>query len=1347
MSTFRAILLGTLVILALGAVTAAQAAVTYDAVTEWNGPYFRVITAPTLDQMVDDPVIDLPFVQPYSVAVKLHGSRKVAYVLDSGHNRVQAFEANLTYYSDVPDWDGTAPTAAGSFASDELKLNETVDAATNPYIIPHSEIVSVDGVIWTWVADSTATSFTAANKVYCVDYDKIGAANIAAPLIVFPTGALSATSIVTVRYALTDEQTGATAAFGLGDVDYGTGNGVTPVLTKIDETVASGPSSWTQVRSLSLIANEAAPTSDDIFLVDAADASENLFYYTVTNAGAVSFVEKYDDLVTTPYDAAVANGGPTEVAAACVVPAGTFTAGTVLDANQVTGHSYTVLDAAGLVTITDATTGRVLVTSTAHANLASPFLGIPGLSLTPAGASVPGTTTVTTTRAVVDRYLFVTDTGADRIKVISASDNAVTGTNDWLPSDAHTMIAQPAGAGLIGATQDADFRYTTPATVPVDYVVWTNAFPIKEGTLASITFDPAGVPVVWARIDDLATADPSDKVFSVDWVNGKITFGDGVHGQKPPNSTVFSFTYSVTPDVLHYGSSGTGPGRFSHPRGIAARWNALQGVYDVYVADAANNRIQKLAFHPADPGINLPARMDYICEWNTASTTVDMLNNPVDVAVAVDGSSPAVCYVAVADQGNSRLVIYNDTAAMTGGGSTPPTWDAGGGIRGNSLGLYMQIEGLALVANGNDLDIYTCDAQRGLVTKYEESPTPAVAFNPVDILALPDCFPPSGSLTFNFAVTNPPSGGWIDMYYDTSSTFDVTTAKLCVAAHTISPTATSATWNFATTPGGIPADRSLAEGGYYVFLRVKDSNGVTVASAVTSSTDLLCIDSSLLPGLKGLDRIDGDWTLYLQNGLSRSINLQVAYPESVVAVGFGGTFETSALEVTNIVPGTGWNGTSYINEIFNQGYSNTNGTFNVSTSVTGAPYGLNGGSGHTLAVMTVRALDDVLTPANRFRNSSLQILTASSNIKDKNGDAPTQWITRNVNLRYGYLGDLATSGTGADSALPHFAPKPDGKINFEDQMVFTLGWNGLNNVQDRIADIGPTEGTVPDLRPIPDGIWNVDDILAFTVMYSWAAGAGYYRPAPGQEPLVNRVPEARPQPLGGDVAGRVEAFTVSHVTMPKQGELMTVDLVVNGVYNLTGALLNLGFDPSQLELVTVENGGFLDGQSGSLFFDRSGSDWVEISATRLDQESPGVEGSGAVARVTFRILDPAARDLSLQYDLRSSTGAVLGRGSRQIGAFSGEAAGFQLYSASPNPVIGTTNIVFSLPRPVNVGLYLYDVGGRKVRSLVSGRQDSGYHVVSFDGNNDAGSPLPAGVYFYRLQANGKESTRKLILTR
>lgn len=1377
MSRFTGILLGTLIVLALGAITVANAAVAYEAILEWNGPYFKIINNTAVDQMVNDPVLDIPFVQPTSVAAIEHVPggplrRDVVYVLDSGHNRVQAFEVNGSYYNHNTGfvYNAVAAAAAGEYDTDEIWIHEYIAGlvAANDrfqYIVPGSESVIIDGTVWTSVA--SLTGFVAADKVYTISYAYAlpFTGLVGGPIISFPALSLTATSTIALRYALTDYQGTNVAAtddnlLGAGDVDYGVDAAAgTKVLAEIDEAVATGPSTWGLVRSIAAIANEPVATSDDIFLLDATDATEQLFSYKVTTAGVVTAVEKYDDVLTTPYDVAVANGGPTEVTAddglAGVVVIATAS---VYDANQVTGHIYDVVGLAGNITITDRTTGQVLVTSTAYANIPAACLAVPGLQLDKAVVG-PATSVLTTVKQVPDRYLFVADTGNDRIKVIGASDDTPTATDTWLPGDVRTVEAQPAAADLVGATVGKDYAqlYTMPASVPEDYALHTLVAPLKEGTLATMTMSlPVGGPT-WTRIDDLATAGPTDRVYTVDWMTGTITFGDGVHGTIPTALAVPQFTYTTSPDVVRYGSSGTGPGRFSAPRGVTARWNSSLGVYDVYVADTGNNRIQKLAFTPANAGLNLPARMDFVCEWNAASSAADLLNNPVDIAVAKDmnGAATGKVYIAVSDQGNNRVVTYEDVAAITGGGSDAPAFDALAGSLGNGLGLYTQIDGLCFLRNTNDLDLFTCDSQRGVVTKYEESVAPTLSLTLTNLNAPNDpCRPQSSSYTFSFTTTNPPVGGHIDFYYDTVDTFDPLTAKRCFPADSILSSATTAVWTFADSPDGAPADRSISAGGYYLFARLKDSAGTVVAydqSASGAPNELLCMDSTLLPGFRGVDRIDGDRTLYLQNGLERVVDLTLAFPQYVIGVAIGGTFPDSILQVTAINPGNGWDPTGYINPIFNQVFTTGDpdsanpGVFLINSSITGSPLGLSGSGPFVMAEMTVKSNAAVLSPTRRFLNGTIAILQANSDLVDTLGASPASafWTTRNVSLRWGYLGDLATSGTGADSTLPYLVVKPDGLINFEDQMVLTLGWNGVGNVQDPIADIGPTEGEVPNLRPIPDGKWNVDDLLAFTVMHSWAASEGYYKDASG----LNRTNEPRPVALGAPVLGPAAVRSVSVLEMPKAGEFMTVDLNVDGVRDLSGALINVGFDPARLELVSVENGGFLDGKSGSLFFKKSGQGWLEVSTTRLDQEHPGVSGSGSVARATFRILDENAGDLSVQYDLRSSTGKVLGRGTSQAGAYTGGAVGFQLYAAHPNPTRGSANIVYSVPTATALSLNVYDVTGRQVRSLFSGRCDAGYHVAQFDGRDDAGNSLAGGIYFYRLQANGKTATQKLTLSR
>jgi len=88
---------------------------------------------------------------------------------------------------------------------------------------------------------------------------------------------------------------------------------------------------------------------------------------------------------------------------------------------------------------------------------------------------------------------------------------------------------------------------------------------------------------------------------------------------------------------------------------------------------------------------------------------------------------------------------------------------------------------------------------------------------------------------------------------------------------------------------------------------------------------------------------------------------------------------------------------------------------------------------------------------------------------------------------------------------------------------------------------------------------------------------------------------------------------------------------------------------------------------------------------------------------------------------------------------------FALYQNLPNPFSGTTGIRFDLPVGSMVRLEVFDVSGRRVRSLVNHFMPAGHQSVVWDHRDDAGTNLDAGVYFYQLQAGTFRDRRKLVL--
>jgi len=78
-----------------------------------------------------------------------------------------------------------------------------------------------------------------------------------------------------------------------------------------------------------------------------------------------------------------------------------------------------------------------------------------------------------------------------------------------------------------------------------------------------------------------------------------------------------------------------------------------------------------------------------------------------------------------------------------------------------------------------------------------------------------------------------------------------------------------------------------------------------------------------------------------------------------------------------------------------------------------------------------------------------------------------------------------------------------------------------------------------------------------------------------------------------------------------------------------------------------------------------------------------------------------------------------------------------LATPNPNPFHGRTSIRFGLARTGDVRLELFNLAGRRVRTLASGVLSPGAHVTVWDGRDERGVAVGAGVYFLRLVTPAK----------
>lgn len=85
---------------------------------------------------------------------------------------------------------------------------------------------------------------------------------------------------------------------------------------------------------------------------------------------------------------------------------------------------------------------------------------------------------------------------------------------------------------------------------------------------------------------------------------------------------------------------------------------------------------------------------------------------------------------------------------------------------------------------------------------------------------------------------------------------------------------------------------------------------------------------------------------------------------------------------------------------------------------------------------------------------------------------------------------------------------------------------------------------------------------------------------------------------------------------------------------------------------------------------------------------------------------------------------------------------------SPNPFSTHTAIGFDLPRGSIVSLHIYDVSGRQIRTLAASRlMEAGSHQLEWNGHNDAGARVEAGLYFCRIDVGSASQTRRIIFAK
>jgi len=126
-------------------------------------------------------------------------------------------------------------------------------------------------------------------------------------------------------------------------------------------------------------------------------------------------------------------------------------------------------------------------------------------------------------------------------------------------------------------------------------------------------------------------------------------------------------------------------------------------------------------------------------------------------------------------------------------------------------------------------------------------------------------------------------------------------------------------------------------------------------------------------------------------------------------------------------------------------------------------------------------------------------------------------------------------------------------------------------------------------------------------------------------------------------------------------------------------------------------------------------------------------------------LDPAL-SLAMGLTVDSDTGTTVGSTNAMKAGGLTSRRPVKLHAA-PNPFNPRTELVFDLPTASVVHLVLYDLRGRKVRTLVDGSRPAGRQHVVWDGRDDQGRPVASGAYRAVLENGKTRLSTSLVLAR
>lgn len=315
------------------------------------------------------------------------------------------------------------------------------------------------------------------------------------------------------------------------------------------------------------------------------------------------------------------------------------------------------------------------------------------------------------------------------------------------------------------------------------------------------------------------------------------------------------------------------------------------------------------------------------------------------------------------------------------------------------------------------------------------------------------------------------------------------------------------------------------------------------------------------------------------------------------------------------------------------------------------------------------------------------------------------------------LGDLGEVGVAEayDGAI-------DGAL---DLPVFSLTY-GTDEGEpgfDPEADFAPTDDGSREGVPLPDDRVDFLDLVVFSQQFGRSDGMARVpaRPVVTSGPVVLHLGSARVVDGLTRIAVRVEEgrsrLRAGHLLL--SGEAARALIAVEPGEALRGSPHFAGIDPREegraVDFALLGPAAVLeqDGEVLELVFERS---------------------VGPLQPTTIDLRDAAGK--TLESELRSEGTPPTASGAR-----------LSLSPNVPNPFNPRTTVALRLQEDAHVVAVVYDIAGRRVRTLHEGRLEAGTHELVWKGIDEQGRAVASGVYVLRASSEGVSAHRRMVLVR